>query len=173
MSPYFHKKAKLPFERNLFLSTFSGLEAGVATTTAIILGLLISGESIDVVTVAAYVALSVQAFNSAVNRYVSLRTSQEIDNQNDSAIKRPLINAITQFTSHIVASSMPILPLFFLQDRLSIALAAVTMSVATLSLAGLIQGIFLKVQAKQNLKEIVLTGMMVVVVGSFAGFVLR
>ncbi len=84
MSPYFHKKAKLPFERNLFLSTFSGLEAGVATTTAIILGLLISGESIDVVTVAAYVALSVQAFNSAVNRYVSLRTSLEIDNQNDS-----------------------------------------------------------------------------------------
>ncbi len=68
---------------------------------------------------------------------------------------------------------MAILPLFFLQDRLSIALAAVTMSVATLSLAGLIQGIFLKVQAKQNLKEIVLTGMMVVVVGSFAGFVLR
>lgn len=173
MAPPFRKKAKLPFERNLFLSTFSGLEAGVATTTAIILGLIISGESIHVVTTAAYVALSVQAFNSAVNRYVSLRTSIEIDNQNDSEIKRPLINAITQFASHIVASSMPILPLFFLSDRTSIALASIGMSVVTLSLAGIIQGLFLKVQAKQNLKEIVLTGMMIVLVGSLAGFLLR
>ncbi|MCA1807632.1 MAG: VIT1/CCC1 transporter family protein [Actinobacteria bacterium] len=172
MSPHFRKKAKLPFDRDLFLSTFSGLEAGVATTTAIILGLLISGGSIDIVATAAYITLSVQAFNSAAARYMSLRTSMEIDDQNESEVKKPLLNAIAQFTSHVTASSMPILPLFFMQDRLQIAITAVLMSIGTLLIAGLIQGIFLKVQARHNLQEIVLTGMMVVLIGSLAGFLL-
>lgn len=152
---------------------FGGLETGVATTTAIILGLLISGGSIPIVTTAAYIALSVQAFNASVARYVSLRTSIEIDDQTSNERKEPLVNAIVQFAAHLVASSMPILPLFLLQDRLSIAIMSLLMSIATLSVAGLIQGLYIKVRAKQNLQEIVLTGMMVVVVGSMAGFLLR
>jgi|AntRauTorckE6833_2_1112554.scaffolds.fasta_scaffold00084_22 VIT1/CCC1 family predicted Fe2+/Mn2+ transporter len=172
MTPHFRKKAKLPFDRDLFLSTFSGLETGVATTTAIIIGLLISGGSISIVVTAAYIALSVQAFNSAVARYMSLRTSMEIDDQTESEVRKPLLNAITQFTSHVVASSMPILPLFLLQDRLHIAVAGIALSTGTLLTAGLIQGFFLKIQARHNIQEIVLTGMMVVVVGSLAGFLL-
>ncbi len=172
MTPHFRKKAKLPFDRDLFLSTFSGLETGVATTTAIILGLLISGGSLSIVTTAAYIALSVQAFNSAAARYMSLRTSMEIDDQSQSEIKKPLGNAVAQFLSHIIASSMPILPLFFMQDRLRIAIIAILLSIATLLVAGLIQGIFLKVQARKNIQEIVLTGMMIVIVGSFSGYLL-
>ena len=173
MAAHLRRKAKLPIDRELFLSAFSGLETGVATTTAIILGLLVSGSSISVVMTAALVTLSVQAFNASVARYLSLRTTKEIDDQTYTERKGPLVNAVIQFIAHITASSMPILPLIFFYDPAVIALASVGASVLTLAIAGLVQGLFIKIQAKQNLQEIILSGMMVVLVGSIAGFLLR
>jgi hypothetical protein len=42
-----------------------------------------------------------------------------------------------------------------------------------LVIIGGFQGIFLKIQAKQNMIEILVTGTLVIAVGTIAGFVLR
>lgn len=173
MTLHLRQKAKLPFDRDLFLSSFGGFESGVATTTGIVVGLLITGGSPALVTTAAYIALSIQAFNAAVARYVNLRTSLEIDDQTLPDKKKPLANAFVQFVSHIAASSMPIVPLFLFQDPLVIGIFSMFFAFITLFLTGLLQGIFLKVQARENLRVIIFTGMMVVLVGSIAGILLR
>jgi VIT1/CCC1 family predicted Fe2+/Mn2+ transporter len=165
--------AKLPVDKELFLSAYGGLESGVATTTAIIIGLLISGGSSAFIAIAAYISVSVQAFNSASARYVGLRTSMEIDDLRADNRREPLLNAIVQFVSHVFASSMPILPLFFFTDRVMIATASITLSAVTLLAAGLLQGNYLKLQAKQNIQEIMVISALVVLVGSLAGLVLR
>jgi vacuolar iron transporter family protein len=112
-------KTKLPVNKELFLSILGGLESGVATTTAIIIGLLISGESNEVIITVAFITLTVQAFNSASARYVSLRTSLEIEDQTSKERRFPLVNASIQFSFHILASSLPIIPLFVLDDKLT------------------------------------------------------
>jgi vacuolar iron transporter family protein len=165
-------RTKLPVDKELFLSMLGGLESGVATTTAIILGLLISGGSNEFIITAAYITLSVQAFNSASARYVALRTSLEIEDQTSKERRFPLVNASIQFAFHVVASSLPILPLFILDDKLHIAIASISLSLLTLTLTGILQGRFLFVQAKQNMQEILVIGLLVMTVGTIAGLLL-
>jgi VIT1/CCC1 family predicted Fe2+/Mn2+ transporter len=165
--------AKLPFDKDLFLSLLGGLESGVATTTAIIVGLIISEESIAVVTVAAIVTVAIQAFNSAASRYVGLRTSEEIEDITTTERFKPLINSMVQFVAHAFASIVPILPLYFVASEAVILLSSVLLAYCMLVIIGGFQGIFLNVQAKRNMIEILVIGTMVITVGIIAGLILR
>lgn len=165
--------ASLPFDKELFLSLLSGLESGVATTTAVIVGLIISESSVSVVTAAAIVTVAVQAFNSAASRYTSMRASEEIDDLSSNEMFSPLINSISQFVAHALASIIPILPLYLVDHRGVILISSLMLAYITMFIIGGFQGIFLKVQARQNMIELLVTGSMVIVVGTIAGFVLR
>lgn len=164
--------AKLPVERELFLSALSGLESGIAMMTAIVIGLEISGSNASFIATAAYITLIVQAFNASSIRYVSLRMGAEIDDETSQERRAPFYNAAVQFISHITAGSMPILPLFFLTGTIYVALASFVIGVLLLIGIGLLQGRFLKIQASQNVREIMLTGLLVILVGVLAGLLL-
>jgi VIT1/CCC1 family predicted Fe2+/Mn2+ transporter len=165
--------ANLPFDKELFLSLLGGLESGVATTTAVVVGLTISERAISLVIVAAIVTVAVQAFNSAASRYVSLRASEEIDDLTASERLMPLANASAQFIAHASASIVPILPLYLIANNVLIVLSSILLAYCMLVIIGGFQGIFLKIQAKQNMIEILVTGTLVIAVGTIAGFVLR
>jgi VIT1/CCC1 family predicted Fe2+/Mn2+ transporter len=165
--------ARLPLDKELFLSLLGGLESGVATTTAVIVGLTISERSLAVVTVAAIVTVSIQAFNSAASRYVSLRASEEIDDLTATEKFKPLANAVVQFIAHASASIVPILPLYFVANHFVVVISTILLAYCMLVIIGGFQGIFLNVQAKQNMIEILVIGTLVILVGSTAGIILR
>lgn len=167
-----HVPAKLPIDRELFLSALGGLESGVAMMTAIVIGLEISGNNASFIATAAYITLIVQAFNASSIRYVSLRMSAEIDDETSQERWAPFFSASVQFICHITAGSMPILPLFFLTGTAYVALASFVIGVFLLIGIGLLQGRYLKMQASQNIREIMLTGLLVILIGTIAGLLL-
>lgn len=163
----------LPLDKELFLSLLNGLESGIATTTAVVVALTISEEMTSLVIVAAIVTVVVQAFNAAASRYTGLRASEEIDDQTTTEKFKPMVNAVSQFTAHASASVIPILPLYFLTNDVMIVLSSITLAYCMLVIIGGFQGLFLNIQAKQNMLEILVTGTLVITVGTIAGFVLR
>lgn len=165
-------KARLPLEREMFLSVFGGLESGVATTAAIVIGLTISEKSFTAITIAAYVTVIVQAFNAAAARYVGLRASEEIENQLEQERFQPFVNAVIQFTTHFLAAIIPMLPLYFAQTMAGVVWLSIVLAYLTLLAVSIAQGLFLRAQAKQNFIEIMVTGTLVIAVGSLAGLVL-
>lgn len=167
------RKARLPIDRELFLSLFGGLEAGVSTTAAIVIGLVISERSEPIIITAALITVAVQAFNAATARYIGLRASEELDDLTETERMKPFMNALLQFLTHVLASVIPILPVLFLSGTFTIALSVFLAGVAMLLLIGVVQGVFLKVQARQNLIEILSGGLLVMAIGSAAGFGLK
>lgn len=155
------------------MSLLSGLESGIATTTAVVVGLIISDRPVNIVITAAIVTVAVQAFNSAASRYTGMRASEEIDDLTATERFSPMINATAQFMSHASASIVPILPLYFLGSDTIIVFSSLLLAYSMLVIIGGFQGMFLNIQAKQNMIEILVTGTLVIAVGTIAGLVLR
>ena len=66
MRKLFGREVKLPIERELFNALLNGSEGGLATTTAIISGLLVSTSNRELVVTTAFIAFMVQGFNGAI-----------------------------------------------------------------------------------------------------------
>jgi VIT1/CCC1 family predicted Fe2+/Mn2+ transporter len=84
------------------------------------------------------------------------------------------MNASIQFGFHVLASSLPIVATIPARRySLHIAIASILFSLLTLLLTGILQGRFLFVQAKQNMQEILVIGLLVMTVGTIAGLLLQ
>lgn len=137
----FNKKAKLPISQDLFTSLISGSEAGIATTAAIIAGILISTDDRALVTTSAIVAILVQAFNSSINLIYTAHTVDEIENNHDKdSLLAPMIQAGLQFLTHMFNGILVLLPIIYVIDLGTALIISMTISLVLLTLTGYIVG---------------------------------
>ena len=168
----FRKTAHVPIDHQYFLSLLGGAEAGIATTTAIVIALLIEELSVSIIATTAVITVCVQAFNSAASRYVGMRTSNEIENEEDHERFQPLMNAMMQYIAHFSVGLLPIMPVLFVERDIVIAVSCGVAFITTL-IVGTIQGKFIKLQASTNLVEMIIICSLVILVGVGAGFLAR
>lgn len=169
---FFRRKIVLPFEREYFQTILSGSGAGIATTTAIIIGLAVANEDITAITTSAIVIIFIQAFNSAGSKYSDTRTSQEIDGEIEEKPKLPLIAAMIQFTSHLSFGLLALVPLILLGVDDGVIWSAI-LNVVVLTLISLYKVTYVKDHALADGIEFVLTGILVMLVGLGAGLLLE
>lgn len=175
MLKLYKPKPKLPLERTYFLSLFSGVEGGLATTAAIVAGLIVSGDtSIDQIVVIAIISFAVQAFNGAVGRFSSEHTSDEIDNVDHiTGYRKPLISAALQFVAHVAFSAITLIPYFYI-DNLYIALAVmVVTNFLLMFLLGVVKAAIVHNSLKKDGVEMVYMSFLVLLVGSLSGLIVR
>ncbi len=168
------KTNPIPIDREYFLSLFSGIESGLATTTAIIAGLALGTQDQSAVFVGAAVGMVVQAFNSANSRFNGERTNDEIEEQ-DLIIgyKKPLIDAGAQFVAHAFVSLLILLPIVLMDDLSRAVISTIVITLVLMSFFGFLRGLFIKRSAIRNGLELLVTGALVISAGIAAGLVLH
>lgn len=168
----FKQSVKLPFRREYFESVLSGSESGTSTTTAIILGLVATNQSIQTVATAAGITLFIQAFNAASSRYSALRTATEIDGIDEYQPRIPAIGSVLQFFFHMVFGLLPLIPILVLSIGNGI-IYTVLVAIASLMVVAIYKVRYIKKHAWQDGVELVLLGILVMLVGLLAGFLLE
>ena len=169
----FRQKTKLPFDREYFLALLGGLEGGLATTTAIVVGLGITTERRELVVTTAVISFMVQAFNSSVSRFSAAHTDDEIDHiESWKGYRKPVYNALLQFTSHVLVSLLVILPMVFISDLLVAVSWTIGITLMLLFGIGVYKGVILKLHPLRDGVELFILGAMVVCVGLVAGVIL-
>ncbi len=170
----FTKKSRLPIEKNLFLSLISGSEAGIATTTAIIAGLVTGTNDRSVVIASAFVTLVVQAFNSGVGHVTTSHTDDEIDHNPDmDKIATPASEAFMQFLVHIAASFLVLIPIVFMEDLNNALVASILVCLGMLFTIGFTVGVTVRHTPLRNGTITAVLGALVVIIGFGAGYALN
>lgn len=175
MAKFFRKKNKLPLEREHFLSLFSGVESGLATTSAIVAGLVASGtrEVSDLVTIA-IISFAVQAFNGAVGRFSSEHTNDEIDDiEDEEGYKKPIIDAVLQFIAHIGFSLLILIPFAYISNVFGATAIMVTLTFTLMFSAGAVKGVLVHNEVKKDGTEMVYMAILVIIVGTLAGWIVK
>ena len=174
MLKYLRRQKKLPIDREYFLSLLGGSEGGLATTTAIIVGLMVSSASREVVVTSALVAFLVQAFNGSIGHFSSERTNDEIDDiEKKEGYRKPAKDALYYFLSHTATSLIVLMPVVIITDSLNAIIVTLSISLFILFTIGWYKGSVVKNSRFVDGMEMVMFGLLVIVVGALSGLALR
>ena len=170
----FRRPAKLPISKELFLSLISGSEAGIATTAAIIVGLAIGTDDRQIVVVSAIVALTIQAFNSAITTIITAHTLDEIEHNRDmDSLLRPTTEAGLQFLTHMVTGLVVLLPIVYITQFEAALLATIGVALSMLLVVGLIVGRIARHRPIRNSIHAFTLGMLIIIGGFLAGYIIN
>lgn len=168
-----HRSIKLPFNRDHFVAWFTGSEAGLATTTAIIAGLMVTHTSINTVVTAAIISFLVQAFNSAIIHYSNERMGDEIDREDiKNGYFHPAVLGVWFWLWHTLMSVMVLLPILFVPDQFKATVYSIVITLVLMFAVGAVKGKIVKRDAVQDGLEMVIVGGLVICAGLVAGIIL-
>lgn len=168
------RPAKLPIDKELFLSMISGSEAGIATTAAIIVGLTIGTADRDIVIVSGSVSVLVQAFNSAITTIVTSHTLDEIEHNRDmDSLIRPLTQGGIQFLTHITAGLVVLIPMLYVRPLEKAMIATIAISLVLMLWVGLFVGRIVRHTPLRNSIQSLVLGMLIIIGGFLAGFLIN
>lgn len=167
------RRIKLPFARSAFLAALAGVEGGLATTSAVACGILISLDDPELVLLSVAVSFFVQAFNTSVNWFLVEETAEELDRRRGwRGIGLPLHGAFIQFTTHIISSLIVVLPLLVIEDETVAIIVCVGLALVGLYLTGAARGHWLKTSPARDAIETMGLGAGVISAGIISGLIL-
>lgn len=155
------------------MAWFAGSEGGLATTTAIIAGLMVTQTGRDVVVITAIISFLVQAFNASVVHYSAERTDDEIDREDKrNGFWSPAIVAVWHFLWHTAMSIFVLLPILLVTNQLVATVYSIGITLVLLFIVGAIKGRAVKRSPLEDGLELVILGALVICVGLLAGILL-
>lgn len=167
------RRIKLPFTRSAFLAALAGFEGGLATTSAVACGILISLDDPELVLLSVAVSFFVTAFNTSVSWFLVEETEEELDRPLGwRGVSLPLHGALIQFAGHIISSLIVVLPLLFIEDEIMAIIVCVGLSLIGLYLIGAARGHWLKTSPVRDALETMGLGAGVISIGIISGLVL-
>ncbi len=169
----FRRFTRLPFDREYFMALFSGFEGGLATTSAIAAGLLISTSDITLVLTTATISFIVQAFNGAIGKFSAEHTNDEIDHEDIlHGYKKPIINASLQFIAHFLMGIIVLLPIVYVDNTSEAIIASVAITLVLLFLLGAYKGFIVGKDSLADALQQVMLGALIISAGIVAGYLL-
>jgi len=155
------------------MALFSGFEGGLATTSAIAAGLLITTSDVTIVITTASISFIVQAFNGAIGKFSSEHTNDEIDHEDIlHGYKKPIINASLQFIAHIVMGVIVLLPILYLDNATEAILVSISFTLTLLFLLGAYKGYIVGKSAMADALQQIGLGALIITAGIVAGYLL-
>lgn len=155
------------------MAALAGAEGGLATTSAVACGILISLDQPQLVLLSVAVAFFVQAFNTSVSWFLVEETEEELDRRRGwRGISLPLHGALIQFAGHIITSLIVVLPLVLIADEARAIVACAGLALIGLLVLGAVRGRLLKTNAWRDALETAGLGAGVIAVGVVSGLIL-
>ncbi len=156
------------------MALFSGFEGGLATTSAIAVGLLITTSDVAIVITTASISFIVQAFNGAIGRFSSEHTNDEIDHEDIlHGYKKPVINASLQFIAHIIMGIVVLLPIIYVEELATAMIASIAVTLTLLFVLGGYKGYVVGKSPLPDALQQIGLGTLVICAGIVAGLLLR
>lgn len=170
----FRREKRVPVNKDFFLTLIAGSEAGIATTAAIIAGLVTGTDNRQLVTISAMVALLVQAFNSSMTLITTVHAQNEIENTREKeSLGAPAARAGLQFLTHIGNSLIVLLPIIFVTDLKHALLWSIGLAIGLMFLIGYMVGRTVQGSPFRDAVWSSLIGMLVISGGFLTGLVLH
>ncbi len=170
----FTNSKKLPIDKELLISLVSGSEAGIATTAAILVGLVISTDNRSLVLLSSLIAVLVQAFNSAITSILANHTKDEIEHKKtmDSLIA-PITRSGLQFLTHVSTGMIIMLPIVYITNIHYAMLVSVVIALSLLLVTGFLIGKTVKHTPIRNSVQSFVLGAIIICIGFVAGYIIN
>lgn len=171
--PLLHRPIHLPYDRERFMAWFAGSEGGLATTTAIIAGLMVTSTKLEAIVVTAIISFMVQGFNGSIGLFSAQRTADEIEREDSfKGYRQPAVSAFLHFAWHVLMSILVLLPVLLVPDAFKATTYSILITLTLLFMIGAFKGKIVKRNPIRDGLELVVLGSMVISVGLLAGIVL-
>lgn len=169
-----HRRTRVPFGSNNFLSILEGVEGGFAIFVGLIIGLMFEGVSRELLILTAAISIIVSAFNSSAVRFSSEHYHDELDgHEKRHRFRSYFIPSLIEFVSYVCVSIIALLPLLLVHPiELAVLLCAI-ITLVILFIAGWYRGHLLnRRHAVRDGFEVMLLGLLIVGVGALSGWLL-
>lgn len=162
---------QLPFGSSTFLSLFEGLEGGFAIFSGILIGMIFTVSSRDILIATGLVGIVVSGFNSSAIKYTSEHYYDELDGREKrNAFKNYFAPALFEFLVYVSVCLLLLLPLLFMPSTKQGVIVCAILTVLVLFLAGYYRGWVLRSKPLRDGYELAASGLAIMAVGAIAGF---
>lgn len=171
--PKHPRSRRIPLGADNFLSVLEGVEGGFAIFVGIVAGLSFENISRDLLIMTAAIGIIVNAFNASAVRYTSEHYVDELDGREKRRWFRAYFwPSLIEFLSYLTVSTIAILPLVFIEDRLTALWACIGLTMFFLFVAGAYRGWLLRKHMLRDGLEVTFSGLLIIGVGALAGWLL-
>lgn len=167
------RKLKLPFGEEKFISIISASEAGIATTAAIISGLIIGTDDRSLVLFSSAVSIFIQAFNSSLISVFKIHAEDEIQrNKFKDNLFIPFADGGLQFLTHLASSLLVLSPVIYISNLTHALAYSIVISLSLLLWIGLYIGKVVHHAPLSNGLQSLGLGALMIIGGIFAGIII-
>lgn len=152
-------------------SALFGLQDGLVSTTGVVVGISTGVAQKEIVILAAFVAVTVEATSMAAGQYSSEKAVHQMD-KTGKHTDSVLLGALIMFFSYILAGLIPIIPTVLFDQQLARILSIIFAFIG-LFIIGFIKGKIVEHQALKSAIELFIVGATATTIGLVVGHFLK
>lgn len=153
-------------------SLMFGLQDGLVSTAGVIVGISTGISEKEIIVLAAFVAVTVEATSMAAGQYSSEKAVHQKMDGDGKHTDSLIVGALIMFLSYLAGGAVPILPtLFFNQPEARYL--AIVFSLIGLFTVGLIKGKIVEHRPLRSAIELLIIGIIAITIGIVVGQILK
>ena len=152
-------------------SALFGLQDGLVSTTGVVVGISTGVSQKEIVILAAFVAVTVEATSMAAGQYSSEKAVHQLDKTGQHT-DNLILGALIMFVSYLLAGSIPIIPIV-LFSQLDVRTLSIIFAFIGLFIVGFIKGKIVKHKPLRSAAELFIIGASATAIGLIVGHFLR
>lgn len=164
-------KAKELLHEDYLRSLMFGLQDGIVSTTGVVVGISTGVQSKEIVVLAAFVAVTVEASSMAAGQYSSEKAVHQLG-KSGKHTDSLLLGALIMFVAYILGGLFPILPTILFDQSTARVVAIVTAFVG-LFVIGYIKGQIVEHKPLRSAFELFVIGAIATTIGVVVGNLLK
>ncbi len=154
-------------------SLMFGLEDALVSTTGAVIGVAAGSQNRDIILLASFVYISVEALSMGAGQYLSERAVHELESRTNHPHTDNLITgSVIMFIAYCFGGLIPTLPFLLLPLAIAIP-CSLTAAFISLFILGYAKGKFVKISATKSALEMLIIGGLAALIGVGVGYLLK
>lgn len=164
-------KLKELLHEDYLRSLMFGLQDGLVSTTGVVVGISTGVQNKEIIVLAAFVAVTVEATSMAAGQYSSEKAVHQMD-KTGKHTDSLMIGALIMFVAYFLGGLFPIIPTILL-DQATARIVAVLAAFAGLFTVGFIKGHIVEHKPLRSAFELFIIGALATGIGIIVGNLLK
>lgn len=148
-----------------------GLQDGIVSTTGVVVGISTGVQNKEIVVLAAFVAVTVEATSMAAGQYSSEKAVHQMD-KSGKHTDNLLIGSTTMFVAYMLGGAFPIIPTVIF-DQATARIVAIVAAFIGLFIIGYIKGHIVEHRPLRSAVELFIIGAAATLIGVIVGNLLK
>jgi vacuolar iron transporter family protein len=165
------KKIKEILHEDYLRSLMFGLQDGIVSTTGVVVGISTGIDNKEIIILAAFVAVTVEASSMAAGQYSSEKAVHQMD-KNGKHTDSLYIGALIMFIAYFIGGAFSIVPTIIFNQPFARVLAIIS-ALAGLFIIGYIKGHIVEHKPLRSAIELFIIGSITTTIGVVVGYLLK